>query len=638
LKKHNFAIINRFVPVALILMLILPAMVFSQVIRQEISDALSSGDTARAIDLIQADIKLDPSFASNYYLLGQIYTNQGKFGDAEQQYQFSYDKGSRFFDGLYALGLVQLKLGKIAEAQATMETGLKKTKGAMKASFHNGMSLVYMVKGDANSADRELRQAIVLDSNIAEYHVNLGNANMQLKVYSLAIGEYEKAIALDTTSIDLYFRLAEACLEMKDYQTAMDKLRIVLVRDSTHAEAWMKAGGIYFKAARSARNSEDAKQRYMETIGSYKRFMELTNSKPDSITGRAYYETAMSYLFLGGYPEAKQNFAAILAVPVEPKDIYFYYGRAFFGNKEYDSALVNFQKQIEWVKRQPESFQSGISDAEINRWMGEAYENLKDYAKVVEYYGKSLQSDSTQERLLYGMALAYTYLGNYHDAVVYYMKRIALGIDEKYWSVYYNAATSSLYMAEKAAQEKEKNPGNKPPADSSIVIAPDPLAGIDFAKLAAEYLEKVIQFKPDNIKATGMLASIYLYQLSDCPKGVQLYEKVLTAESDNCEALKSLGYANFAGVCPKNFSRAVDYLQRALSCNIKKGNSEGSDVNLLLWIGQAYEFRAADLRGSDKVESKKNYKSAFDWYNKVLKYEPGNAAAKDGVDRVKFEY
>jgi tetratricopeptide (TPR) repeat protein len=504
--------------------------------------------------------------------------------------------------------------------------------------FHNGMGLVYLAEGDANSADRELRQAIVLDSNIVDYHINLGNAEMQLRVYSLAVSEYEKAIAMDSSSTDLYFRLAEACLEMKDYQSAMDKLRIVLIRDSTHAEAWMKAGGIFYKAARSARNPEDAKQRFIETISSYKRFMDLTKAKPDSVTGRAYYETAMSYLLLGGYPDAITNFAAVLAIPVEPKDIYFYYARAFQGNKEYDSALVYYQKHIEWVKRQPENFQSGIGDAELNRWMGEAYENLKDYAKVIECYGKSLQSDSTQERLLYGMALAYTYLGNYHDAMIYYMKRIAFGVDERYWSIYYNAATSALYMAEQASQQSDKNQGNKTVTDSSATIEADPLAGIDFAKLAAEYLEKVVEYKPDNIKAASMLGSIYLYQLSDCPKGVQYYEKVLAAEPDNCEALKSLGYANFAGLCPKNFSRAVDYLSRALTCQTKKSGSEGSDPNLLLWIGQAYEFRAADLRGSDKVASKKDYKSAFDWYNKVLKYEPGNTSAKDGIDRVKFEY
>ncbi len=163
--------------------------------------------------------------------------------------------------------------------------------------------------------------------------------------------------------------------------------------------------------------------------------------------------------------------------------------------------------------------------------------------------------------------------------------------------------------------------------------------GVDLPKLAAEYLEKVIEFKPDNIKAMNMLASTYLYQLSECPKAVQYFEKVLVAEPDNCEALKSMGYANFAGLCPKNYTRALEYLNKALSCASKKNNSECSDPSLLLWIAQTYHFRAVDKReAKQKEESKLDFKAAFDWYNKVKKCDPGNKAASEGIDQVKFEF
>jgi tetratricopeptide (TPR) repeat protein len=371
----------------------------------------------------------------------------------------------------------------------------------------------------------------------------------------------------------------------------------------------------------------------MEAIGSYKKYIELIGGRADSTSGRAYYEAGMAYLLLGGYGDARDYFAKVLSIPVEPKDIYFYYARAFQGVNEYDSALTYYNKQIEWVKKQGQDFKSGIGDDELYRRMGECYESEKNYQSTIDYYKKSLEIDSTQDRLFYGIAIAYNYLADYRNALIYYMKRIAMGVDERGWSIYYNAATSALYLAEKASQN---SPTGSTPADTAS--GADPLAGIDLNKLAAQYLEKVIEFKPDNTKAASMLASVYLYQLSECAKAVQLYEKVLAAEPDNCDALKSLGYADFSGLCTKNYSRSLDYLNRALSCYIKKGGAECGDPNLLLWIAQVYEFRASDSRNSNKAAAKKDYKAAFDWYNKVLKCDPGNSGAKEGIDRVKFEY
>jgi tetratricopeptide (TPR) repeat protein len=639
LKDSDRQKAGRLWPLLIVFLLAIPAILLSQVIRQEITDALASGDTTLAVSLLEKDIKLDPSYGYNYYTLGQIYLRRGKYQEAERQFQLSFDKDGKFLEGLLALGTVQVTLGKLDEAIKNFNIGLKKSKDTMKAAFYNGLGIAHMAQGELNSADREIRQALILDSVRAEYHTSLGDINFQNKVYPLALSEYEKALELDTASLDVYFHMAEAYLELKDYSAALEKLNFVLRKDSTHAEAWMKAGGIYYKAARSARNPEDARQRYRDAIGSYKKYIELTTGKPDSTTGRAYYETAMAYLMIGGYAEAKQYYATVLGIPVEPKDIYFYYGRAFFGNGEYDSAVVYFNKQSEWVKKQPDGFQSSVSEGELNRWMGEASENLKDYQSAVTYYLKSLAFDSTQERVLYGLAVSYNYLGDYRNALIYYIKRIALGVDEKLWHIYYNAATSAMYLAEKSAQTPEQKEPPKTDSTSAVNPIADPLAGVDFSRLAASYLEKVVEYKPENIKAAGLLASIYLYQLSDCANGVKLYEKVLALDSENCEAMKSLGYAYFGGICQKNYTRALEYLNKALRCTVKKNNSECSDANLLTWIAQVYEFRAMEKEEArEKVEAKKDYKAAFDWYNKVIKCEPGNKSALDGIDRVKFKY
>ncbi|MBN2226519.1 MAG: tetratricopeptide repeat protein [candidate division Zixibacteria bacterium] len=636
---------------ALMLAILVPVTILSQEIKQEVIDALTAGDTAAAISLLEKEIEYDPSYEYNYYVLAQIMIEKKKFVEAEKQLELALKKKSKFYPGLYLLGKVQLRLGKIDAAEESFSTGLKKAKD-MQAEFHNGMALVYLAQEKYNDADRELRQAILEDGDNAEYHLHLGDVNFANKIYPLAISEYETALSLDTASLEVYFRWAEACLELKDYTCALEKLKIVLNKDSTHADAWLEAGGIYYKAARSSRDPQEAKQRYMETIGAYKKFVELSTGEPDSTTGRAYYESGMSYLILGGYEEANTNFRTVLSIPVEPKDIYFYYARSFQGMEQYDSALTYYKKHDEWVKQQGPDYVSAIAEQELYRRMGEAYESLKDNYNTIAYYTKSLEYDSTQARLLYGVAVSYTLNGDYYNALIYYMKRIALGLDSRYWYIYYNAATSALYLEEKgglAMQEDEDldlEDEDAPAANDE----PDPLAGINLAELAVEYLEKInvdywdeIYSKESNqntaIKARSMLASTYLYQLTDCANGVTWYEKLLEVDPENCEAYKALGYAYFGGICPNNYGKALTNLRKALDCISTREGSECADIDVMLWIAQTYHFRAVDHREAKQAEeSKADFKSAYDWYLKVLKCDPNHAQAIEGRNQVKYEY
>ena len=634
--------------------LVIPLMLLSQEVKQPISDALVNGDTTRAISLLEDDINMDPSFEYNYYVLGQIYMKRKNFEAALEQFQIAVKKNKKFYEGLYALGLVQLRLDKIDEAEKNFKNGLKKSK-KMKAAFHNGIGLVKMAQGELNEADKEIRQAIYFDSTNAEFHINLGTVNFANKIYPLAILEYETALKLDTASLEVYFNWAEACLEMKDYTCALDKLSTVLQKDSTFAEAWMRAGGIYYKAARSTRNFKDAKPLYENTIGSYNRYMALTNNHTDSTTGRAFYEAGMAYLILGGFPEAQKNFATVLSIPVEPKDIYFYYGRSFQGNKDFDLAITNYKKHISWVAAQGEDYESAIRDVELYRRIGECYEQKKDHYSTIEFYKKSLEYDSTQARLLYGVAVAYNYNQDYANAVAYYMKRFALGTDERYWSLYYNAAMAALYLVEKGgsamAGDDEDMDLGLDDDEGFAEPAADPLADVDLPRLAVEYLEVIVNDYWEHvssnkknmktaIKALNMLGSTYLYQLNDCANGKKYLERVLEVAPDHCDTKKSLGYAYFGELCTQNFTRALSYLNGALDCNVKAGKTRGDDISLLLWIAQTYHFRAAERVEAKQPKEKyqKDYENADNYYLEILKYQPNHQDAQEGHRQVKWEH
>ncbi len=652
MNKVKYSWFGQVISISLLVVFTIPLLLLSQEVKQPINDALDKGDTTKAISLLEEDINTDPSYEYNYYVLGQIHLKRKNYKAAKEQFKLAIQKDKKFDEGIYALGLVQLKLGEIDEAEKNFKNGLKKSK-KMKAEFHNGIGLVYMARGELNEADKAIRQAIILDSTNAEFHINLGTVNFGNKIYSLAIMEYEKALQLDTASLEVYFNWAEACLEMKDYTCALEKLSEVLQKDSTYSEAWMRAGGIYYKAARSNRNSSEAKSLYENTIGSYNRYMALTGNKADSTSGRAFYEAGMAYLILGGFPEAQKNFETVLSIPVEPKDIYFYYARSFQGNKDYDSAITYYSKHQSWVEALGEEDESGISDVELYRNIGECYEQNKDHYNTIVNYKKSLEYDSTQARLLYGVAVAYNYMQDYTNAVVYYMKRFALGTDERYWSLYYNAAMAALYLVEKGGSTAaaEDDDLEIEGMDFAKEPATNPLEGVDLARLAIEYLEKIAndywekvssneQNMATAVKALNLLGSTYLYQLNDCANGKKYLERVLEVDPDHCDAKKSLGYAYFGGICTQNYSRALTYLTQALDCNVKIGKARGDDISLLLWIAQTYQFRAIEQQEAKqpKEQYKKDYENADKFYLEILKYQPNHQDANEGHRQVKWEY
>ena len=232
-----------------------------------------------------------------------IYYNLMDYQKAREQFEIAVDKKSKHSESQYHLGLCLLELGLLDEPEEVMSKALKKAKDD-KHKFENGFGLVMMAKKQYQDADRSFRAALVDNPDNPEYHINLGNANFYQGIPSLAIREYEKALALDTASLEVYFHWAEACLEMRDYNCAIEKLRIVLSKDSTHAPAWMRAGGIYFKAALSSTTRDDRKNRFMETIGSYKRYLELSGVTPDSAHVRVFFELAMSYVNIFGFEDA----------------------------------------------------------------------------------------------------------------------------------------------------------------------------------------------------------------------------------------------------------------------------------------------------------------------------------------------
>ena len=641
--RENVLLMNRvlmrLVSLSLFAVLVLGAAVLVQAedVKPAIAEALVTGDTTRAISLLGGEIDIDPAYHYNYHVLGRIHYNQGRCTDARDQFLMALKKKKKHLESKYYLGLRYIKLGEIDEAEKLMEEGRKKAKNSLKHMFENGYGLVKLAQENYREADLAFRQALVGDSMNAEYHINLGDANFYSGVPYLAIVEYEKALQLDTAGLEVYFHWAEACLETKDYSCAIEKLRTVLQKDSTHAPAWMRAGEIYFKAALSSRSRSERNDRFKETIGSYKRYLELSNAQPDSSNVRVFFGLALSYVNLSGWAESEKYFELVLSIPYEPKDIYFHYGKSLWGTKEYARSAEMLKKHIEWVEQQDGDYNSRISDAELYQLLGDDYfyrKPDKDYASAIPHYKKSLADRPEQKRLLQNVAIAYHSLQSYAQAIEYYDLRIEAGLDSTSASIVKNASYCALNLANQAGD------GDDEDIDEEEENAPPPASPEELYQKAVDYMVQYLEFNTRDVKGLLMVANTYLYQLSNCTDGVKYFQQLLTVDPNSCDAKKSLGYAYFGGVCNKNYTKALGYLKDAYTC-YKSAEDGGpcADVALVLWIAQCYHLRAADKTQSQgDGAGEDDFREAHKWYGRVLQCEPGHAEAKKNRDEIQFEF
>ncbi len=568
----------------------------------EITDAMNRHDTTAALEQIESSLGIDAHYAPLYLLRGEIFLARGEHDKALEQFDLALDKKSSLYEALYERGLVYLEKGDLKAAEKDFSKGLKKTKNHEKALFHNGMGLLLIKEEKYSDADLQFRKAITLNPDRAEFYANLGDANYFAKLYPLAISEYNKVIKMDTSYLDVYFRLARAYVAQGQYNDALDQLRTVLTRDSMYAGAWREIGRLYTLAGLSASDRSTKEQRFKDAIGSYRKYLQITH---DSTNAEVFFNIGRSYFNLGGFPEADSSFEYVLALGDVPKGIYLYLGRGYIALEEYQKGIDMMLKNFEWKKEQDPEWTPGVEDADAYNRIGNAYRAMDDWENAATYYVKAYDLNPNDPRYALDAAIAYHQLKDYETALKYYQKRIELGPDA--WNVYLNAGGCAYSLED--------------------------------YELAVQYFEKVTELEPTKERAFALLSDTYLNRLEDCENGVKWTNKWLEMDTTNCDALKSLGFAYFGGICPANYDKAIGYFSRTLACYKAKGMNNCSVADVMLYMAQAYHLQAAGLAEKDKKDqAKPYYKNAYDWYQKVLKCDPGNKDAQEGSKQTEFEF
>ncbi len=579
----NKSLLRRFLW-AILLLAILPATAGCEDLKQAIK-AYETGDYDQAMQLLNEYILQNPKDHKAYFHLGNVYLKKESPDSAIVQYKKALDLKRKYWQALYKLGLAYYHQGKLDEAEAAFQKGLKVKKTG---EFYNGLGLVQMSKDLLKEADLSFRTAVSYDDKNPEFHKNLGHANFRKGVLVIAIQSYQKALELDSTLVDVHYNLGESYRKQMDFNKAMDEFKTVIRLDPKHKDAYRALGSLY---TLDRKHSPDAKTIISE-IKTYEGYLELDQENKEVYLnlGEAYYFVTklVSFLVEEGdtlhQPEllsrSLQNAEKSTALDPDLADAHLLTGKAYQDLGKFSDALNAYENYERLLTEQNHEW----TDRDADFWVRKGKTQVETgdstlITSAIASLTKAIELDSTKIN-------AYSYLGSalykekkFAEAVPFFKKKIEA--DPSNANGYMNLALCHLQLKE--YQE------------------------------AAEPLKKVVELDPQNARAHDFLARVY-YQFQQYQQAADEYLAELKLDPDNCELE---GNAGSVLLLAKKPILAIPHLRKAASCFPR-------NVNFLMMLAQA-------------LQTANNIDEAYQYYLKVLEIDPNHKEAQKGRDYIDMQ-
>lgn len=148
-----------------------------------------------AVAAVESGLAANPMSYSLHLRLGAAYLAAGRYAEAESVFRGLVAADDPLPMGYIGLAQVLLRIGRADEAAAMLADAEKKLGREFLISYFRGLALARAAKpAEALSAFRE---AVQLDPNNAEAHLNLGKSQLTLGHANEAIAELREALRLD---------------------------------------------------------------------------------------------------------------------------------------------------------------------------------------------------------------------------------------------------------------------------------------------------------------------------------------------------------------------------------------------------------------------------------------------------------
>ncbi|MCX8093134.1 MAG: tetratricopeptide repeat protein [Candidatus Goldbacteria bacterium] len=482
------------------------------------------------------------------------------------------------------------------------------------------------------------------------------------------VEEYKKAVELDSENVIKRYNLALAyyneCIggNQSLCDSAIEAMKKTLETNISDKESHLKVdatvlqilGILYY----------NYKQSVDEAIKYFNKCIEKNPTDGDT-----YYYTGLCYLRKNDNDNSLKFFMDAISKNTQNLlDAKFRLGQVYFRKKIY----------IEAIKYLEEVVKSNPKHLEARELLGVIYHNRNDSLKAIENLKIVVKYNPQNFNAFYLLGLNYFKEKQYDKMIDSYKKAIEINPD--FPDAHYNLGMAYYYsnMYEEAIKEfeiaKKLNPTDS--ATFSILAQTKTTAYEYYLSkgttyyTSEEYIKALKEFeKALNIKPGDSVAQKYLSNVKDVlkkqvPEVLQVaknlfenkkypeaYEKwnyVLQIDPENSEAKQ--GIANIE----KNISDLIAGKEKIATEHVKSGNYsaaliEYEEIKNLVTSDTKRKYVNSQIQAikekqksrvnsilavADKLYQNKNYKSALNKYAEVLKFDPNNEAAMNGVIKI----
>ena len=575
--------------------------------------ALSSRDTAAAVQAFEAALKNGQKPAESNYYLGAIAYARHNVKEASTRLQASVRQNDENIDALALLAEIYMHEKNTEAALSTFRRAQKVAPKNVAAATGFGMALLAVDSTDA--AIIQLTRAKELDANNPAVYMALGDAYLKQNVVPLATSNYQRAIDLAPNNLAFRFKLARTYEKNRQYNEAVSQYDSIATIDTTYADAYLEMGKIYIRATGSQKRL---------AIAPLKKYV---TKRPRSVEGAVLY--TRSVFLAEDYPEAAKAARHALDLDSSSAEIWRIYAYSLTELKGYKMAIVAFDKLRGMKEFKPEDLSKYGTDLMALGREDEALGILEE----------SIGADTSNCEVFFNLGTLYMKKQNYDTAAAMFERRIVC--DPRSLSSYVNAAACRM-------QTKEFD-------------------------RARELLTKALELKPDFLQARLWYARYYA-QVDSLEEANTQYDQVLRDIGADVSKYKSQAGEAYQMKAALNFrreryERVVEDLRKAQTLGIENAGlhlswgqallqlldkdatadenrgkieesimhfrkaiaMESSNSQAHLWLGQALIMSRKE---GDDVRNKELVEEACNEFRKVLRIEPKNQDAKKSMERV----
>jgi len=139
-------------------------------------------------------VRIDPNNAIARYYMATVFTYQGRYTEAAEQYQLGLETDPTNTDLYIGLAYNFYGTGNTSEAILTFEDAL--AVDPENAEAFDGRAYMFLQLGDAPEAEKNALEAVRINPNVARAQGRLGEAYFQQNNYPDAIVALEEAVRL----------------------------------------------------------------------------------------------------------------------------------------------------------------------------------------------------------------------------------------------------------------------------------------------------------------------------------------------------------------------------------------------------------------------------------------------------------